>query len=258
MDKDTRIEYLKAALWYIFHENPSTEGELALAREKHPVLMTVTNKQIMDVHEGLLDNVDTWITDSAKDYADNLPNKGRMCRCLNPRCEFKTVMEEALLYPFPDPKLIATISPGDTVPLGLCPECRMPVYQPEEFPEDEVDGCQGDDFCNCGCNAEVHPEDEVDHFADALAETGDELDSDRAMFLAQDLAAQRKSLAAREKRDKEVTVPELMEKALRETLSGEEASRVLAVLRNVEDNTGVLRFGEPDCTSEEHDPLYTK
>lgn len=145
MDKKTLVEKLNAALWHVFHEDPALAGELALVRERHPILAKFTDEQIVDFHEEIMDNVGTQILSAAREYAESMvsafedPVEGRICRCLNPRCEFKTVTEAALLCHYPDPGLLVTLSPGDTIPLGLCPECKGPVYQPEEFPEDEVD-----------------------------------------------------------------------------------------------------------------------
>ena len=40
--------------------------------------------------------------------------------------------EGKIAYHWPDPKVMECISPGDTVPLGLCPNCSQPVYQNEK------------------------------------------------------------------------------------------------------------------------------
>lgn len=45
----------------------------------------------------------------------------------------KSVPESKLSYQWPDPKVMEVVSPGDTVPLGLCPYCKTGVvYQIEE------------------------------------------------------------------------------------------------------------------------------
>lgn len=45
----------------------------------------------------------------------------------------KSVPESKLPYQWPDPKVMEAVSPGDTVPLGLCPYCKTGVvYQNEE------------------------------------------------------------------------------------------------------------------------------
>jgi len=140
---DSTFKKLSDALWYAYHEDPSTEGHLAQVRDRKPILKRLTDEQIRDFVEGIHDNLVELIDACAREYANDL-DKARVCRCLNPRCNVDSLEESALHEHYPDPKLLDTLSPGDTIPLGLCPECKGPIYQPEEFPEDEVDAC-----CDC-------------------------------------------------------------------------------------------------------------
>lgn len=54
-----------------------------------------------------------------------------MVMCSNFKCR-KNIPMSKLLYRWPDPKVVELVSPGDTVPLGICPACNSAVYQNEE------------------------------------------------------------------------------------------------------------------------------
>jgi len=114
-----------------------------------PLLQRIKPDALKDAVAELRNTLESCATEAAREFVEQTkgilvdPND-RICQCRNPKCGTNTVSESALLYHFPAPELITTISPGDTVPLGLCPDCRMPVYQPEEFGEDEVDA-----DCDC-------------------------------------------------------------------------------------------------------------
>lgn len=53
-----------------------------------------------------------------------------MLTCSNPKCGSR-MTEDKLEYRWPDPKVVALVSPGDTVPQGICPHCGSAVYQNE-------------------------------------------------------------------------------------------------------------------------------
>ncbi len=143
--REKKIKELADALWYAYHEDPTTEGHMARVRNRKPILKMLTGEQIMDFAEAMGDHLKDQIKEVAREYVEGA-SVARWCRCLNPRCKLKEVLEDNLLHHYPAEGLLDTLSPGDTIPLGLCPECRGPVYQPEEFPEDEVDW---DKDCDC-------------------------------------------------------------------------------------------------------------
>jgi hypothetical protein len=137
MSDNILIPTLTEALMYLVNNDPQTDHELAKARDKHEVLYRLTDEQIRDFAVEIDDRVGTMVRDAAEEFAQGFT--GAQCRCRNPRCSFDVVLEENLMHHFPDPRLIETIGPNDTVPLGLCPHCMQPVYMPEIHPEDEVD-----------------------------------------------------------------------------------------------------------------------
>jgi len=73
----------------------------------------------------------------------------RICACTNPTCcnHLTGISESALLARFPDQRVLDLISPGDTVPLGICPDCKGAIYQPED--EDDVDWSADCDCLDC-------------------------------------------------------------------------------------------------------------
>ena len=176
-------------------------GYLDEAVEEHEALQLVDREVLEDAIAELRDALSTSANEAALEFVREIQERTPLLRCLNPTCEVVQMSTNEVLYPYPHEKLLDTISPGDTVPQGLCPKCRGPVYQREEHPEDEL-----------------HPD----------------------LKLAEGMP-----------------VPKLMEKAIHETLSGDEASRVLEALRNSGDNTGVTGYTASDSTAD-LDPFYTK
>ncbi len=141
------------------HGRTPAEGAL----DDYPVLRELKGTALADAVASLRDILASACEDSAREYVEEQQNQNLQCR--NPRCEVSSMPLGALKAPFPDPRLIETISPGDTVPQGLCPSCGSPVYQVEIHPEDEA--CQGDDFCGCAeCTERRDKEPEPDWDAD--------------------------------------------------------------------------------------------
>lgn len=148
---DKLINDLTQALMFLVNNDPQTDHEVALARNEHPVLRHLTDEQLREFSSEIADNVHGMVCEAAAEFVQGI-NLFRACRCLNPRCDIETLGEAALEAHYPDPKLLETLAPGDTIPLGLCPECGGPIYQPEDFPEDEVDASHRDEMDpNCGC-----------------------------------------------------------------------------------------------------------
>jgi hypothetical protein len=114
----------------------------------HPALKQVGVTALQDAVESLYDSLSTGCYEVAGEFVEEIKGRSPMIPCTNPRCGTERVTEGALLYHWPHPKLVETVGPNDTVPIGLCPECKAQLYMPEEE-EEEVDWSADCDCLDC-------------------------------------------------------------------------------------------------------------
>jgi len=136
------------ALNHLVQTSP-TDKAIGDVRKMYPSVKGVNVEGLRDAAVEIQSVVTHMVEEAVKEFVQE--KRGCLCHCPNSRCDVEEIWEMDLLAHWPDPELVETLGPNDTVPIGLCPECKSQIYMPESDTDesDSEDDIEWDKDCDC-------------------------------------------------------------------------------------------------------------